>query len=128
MKRTLVIALCMLAAPAYAEFVDTPKADRFSALAKQLDELAQYLSLSEEDAILAKGTAAAWVYLGPCKRSSHDLPNVPADIVATAMTVNPKSQWGAAVMGMIGIMMKDDLGRLSDATCDFARAMALADR
>lgn len=124
MRKIWLAAALLLTEPASAEFVDIPKSSTFSTLSTQVQQVIDATGLSEKDGISARVTAATWVYLGPCKRSTNDLPKVDDRVFQIVVDARPQTKWGAAVLQMIAIMMRDDLGRETEAKCDFAKAMA----
>lgn len=124
--RTAIAPVLLIAtlSSASAEFITVPKASTFSTLSAQIEEVSAATGLSEEIGMTARITASQWVFLGPCKGSSKELRLPDEAVFQTVIDANPRTPWGSAVLQMIAVLMRDDLGRYTETRCEFAKAMA----
>jgi hypothetical protein len=127
MANRLSIALGMIlisSTPAYAPFMVQTYTEFAKALGLSLAEVKRARGLSAVEAALAKRTSAAWVYLGPCNGESSKLKSDLGGAAVTFSVVNlakPSNPLGAAMLEMIAIMLRENLGRTpSGDMCRFA--------
>jgi hypothetical protein len=96
--------------------------EQFAALLQRdLGKVGQTRRLSLEDQRIAERAAAFWVYLGPCKGDSRKLTDTESvAAIRWVMIPDLSLELDAAMLLMIALMTRDDLGRSSEKTCRFA--------
>jgi hypothetical protein len=111
--------------PAWAPFIEQSYEDFAGHLQLEIDEAAQALDLTILGKRRAESLAGAWVYFGPCKGSSNDLPDRDAFGVFQALA-NAKvtRRHDTAALVIIALINRDNLGRGSERVCRFAKEKA----
>ncbi len=116
----LLLLLLLSSAPAYAPIVKETYTQHARMLWSGLSEVSRARELSPADAALAERIASTWVYVGPCKGTIKSLSEA-ATIIETVNLAKPSRPFEAAILEMIAIMIRQNLGRTpSDYTCRFA--------
>ena len=94
----------------------------------QLSEVESARGLSSREGYTAQSIATEWVYVGPCKGDGsklHSLSNT-STTIGFVLNASPRDPLGAAVLEMIAILTRDNLGRTpSEYTCRFALETAV---
>lgn len=116
------VCLSLLAAlTASGALVNQSYAEKAASWTRTLDEIALAAGLDDATTRAAKGAAGEWVHLGPCEGSSDALPARTFSSAGLVMGFDPKNDFEAVVMQMIGFLSSDNLGRKpSEAMCQFA--------
>lgn len=119
----LLVVLLLMSSPCFATIVSETYSEFTKGLLRQLAEVPKARDLSPVAADLAERIAAEWVYTGPCEGDRRKLSTEASrvDVISFVLNASPASGLGAAVLEMISIMTRSNLGRKpAEYICRFA--------
>lgn len=120
---TIGLALALLVPTfASAELVSPSYTATARTIWEDFKTIATSRRLTPAEARGAEDVAALWVYLGPCEGRAN-LPGLPQDpsVFGTVARANPQDREGGAILLMIAVMTRENLGRKPhEHVCRFA--------
>lgn len=115
-----------VATPAAAGFIEIPKSEYYSTTSAALEAIADAASLSEDERADARQIAGQWVYLGPCAGKADDVENLSPRAFEIVINAESRTPFEAAILQMITVINRQNLGRPEHTKCALALAIANA--
>ena len=115
--------MIFLPTSSFAKFIKITYAHYVRVTADSMMRAAEANDLDAKTASLAFRVATTWVYIGPCEGNADHVREA-SESIGIVLNARPTNPYSSAILQMIAILNRDNLGRPSEYKCRFAKELA----